>query len=182
MDLRAVWRWSATKSTTRKRWNFNLPHEKFEQRNTVSCEETKGLPMLDCIITETKDIEPVVYEWGGVKWVANNDLDPGCEQSFGLVHILPGKTNPEHWHTAAEEIVFMLQGECDVRLGDRNLKIGPGQTLYIPQGVKHEVANKGWEPVLYVCSFSASMRGTLFENPSAPGVRPLSGQSGSQAW
>ena len=62
----------------------------------------------------------------------------------------------------------MLQGECDVRLGDRNLKIGPGQTLYIPQGVKHEVANKGWEPVLYVCSFSASMRGTLFENPRLP--------------
>ena len=56
--------------------------------------------MLDCIITETKDIEPVIYEWGGVKWVANNDLDLGCEQSFGLVHILPGKTNPEHWHTA----------------------------------------------------------------------------------
>ena len=76
----------------------------------------------------------------------------------------------------------MLQGECDVRLNDRDLKIGPGQTLYIPQGVKHEVANKGWEPVLYVCSFSASMRGTLFENPSASGVRPLSGQSGSQAW
>src|SRR5215470_13352802 len=60
-----------------------------------------GTPMLDCIITETKDIEPVLYDWGGVKWVANNDLDPGCEQSFGLVHILPGKTNPEHWHTAA---------------------------------------------------------------------------------
>ena len=138
--------------------------------------------MLECIITETKDIEPVVYEWGGVKWVANNDLDPGCEQSFGLVHILPGKTNPEHWHTAAEEIVFMLQGECDVRMGDRNLKIGPGQTLYIPQNVKHGVANKGWEPVLYVCSFSASMRGTFFENPSGPGVRPLSGHSESQPW
>src|SRR5438093_4682692 len=139
-------------------------------------------PMLDCIITETKDIEPVIYEWGGVKWVANNDLAPSCEQSFGLVHILPGKTNPEHWHTAAEEIVFMLQGECDVRLGDRKLKIGPGQTLYIPQGVKHEVANHGWEPVLYVCSFSASMRGTLFENPAGAGVRPLSGKSGSQPW
>ena len=75
----------------------------------------------------------------------------------------------------------MLQGECDVRLSDRDLKIGPGQTLYIPQGVKHEVANKGWEPVLYVCSFSASMRGTIFGNPSAPGVRPLSGSSG-QVW
>ena len=138
--------------------------------------------MLDCIVIETKDVEPVIYEWGGVKWVANNDLAPGCEQSFGLVHILPGKTNPEHRHAAAEEILFMLQGECDVRVGDRHLKIGPGQTLYIPQGIKHEVANHGWEPVVYVCSFSASMRGTLFENPAGPGVRPLSGQSGSQPW
>ena len=68
--------------------------------------------MLECTITETKDIEPVVYEWGAVEWVANRDLNPGCEQSFGLAHILPGKVNPEHWHTAAEEIVYMLQGEC----------------------------------------------------------------------
>jgi hypothetical protein len=66
--------------------------------------------MLDCMIINTEDIEPVVYDWGGVKRVANADLAPDCEQSFGYVHILPGKTNPEHWHTAAEEIVFMLQG------------------------------------------------------------------------
>jgi len=137
--------------------------------------------VLECIITETNVIESVSYDWGAVKWVANNDLAPGCEQSFGLVHVLPGKTNPEHWHTAAEEIVFMLQGECDVRLGDRRMKIVPGQTLIIPQGIRHEVGNSGCEPVVYVCSFSASMRGTLFENPSAPGVRPLSGSSG-QVW
>ena len=138
--------------------------------------------MLDCIITETKDIEPVVYEWGGVKWVANNDLDPGCEQrSFGLVHILPANTNPEHWHTAAEEIVFMLQGECDVRFRRSGLEDRAWADALHPAGVKHELANKGWEPVLDVCSFSASMRGTLFENPSAPGVRPLSGSSG-QVW
>jgi len=77
----------------------------------------------------------------------------------------------------------MLQGECEVRLGDRHLILRPGQTLHIPQDTKHEVANHGWEPVVYVCSFSASMRGTLFEDPTAAGVRPLSGKSGgSQAW
>ena len=138
--------------------------------------------MLECIITETHTLDPVLYEWGGVKWVANNDLDPGCEQSFGLVHILPGKVNPEHWHTRAEEIVFMLQGECSVRVGDRRMKIKPGQTLFIPQGVKHEVGNEGWEPVIYVCSFNASMRGTLFENPTGAGVRPLFAKGGSPAW
>jgi len=134
---------------------------------------------LSCTVIETKDVEPVIYDWGAVKWVANSDLAPGCGQSFGLVHILPGKGNPEHWHTAAGEIVFMLQGECDVRLGDRDLKLGPGQTLFIPQGVKHEIENKGWEPVVYVCSFSASKRGTLFDDPSAPGARPLAGGRGS---
>jgi len=136
--------------------------------------------MMDCIVVETKDVEPVNYEWGAVKWVANQNLAAGCEQSFGLVHILPGKTNPEHWHTAAEEIVFMLQGECHVLLGDREIAVGTGQTLYIPQGVKHAVANRGWEPVLYVCSFSASKRGTLFGNPSAPGARPIS--KGGEDW
>src|SRR5262249_26808471 len=66
---------------------------------------------LSCTVIETKDVEPVIYEWGAVKWVANSDIAPSCGQSFGLVHILPGKGNPEHWHTAAGEIVFMLQGE-----------------------------------------------------------------------
>ena len=136
--------------------------------------------MLSCIITETKDIEPVEYDWGAVKWVANHDVAPGCEQSFGLVHVLPGKTNPEHWHTAAEEIVYMLQGECDMRVGEDWFKLRPGQTLFIPIGVKHELVNKGWDPVIYVCSFSASMRGTLFEDPQSPGARPLHGGRGAE--
>ena len=137
--------------------------------------------MLECVISDTKDIEEVTYDWGAVKWVANREIAPGCEQSFGLVHILPGKINPAHCHTAAEEIVFMLRGECDVRVGDREMTVRAGQTLVIPQGVMHEVGNSGWEPVVYVCSFSASIRGTMFDDPSAPGARPLSGRS-SQPW
>src|SRR5262249_13798102 len=137
--------------------------------------------MLECVITETKDIEEVTYEWGAVKWVANADVAPGCEQSFGLVHILPGKINPAHCHTAPEEIVFMLRDECAVRVGERETKIAPSQTLVMPSGVMHEVGNSGWEPAVYVCSFSASIRGTIFDDPSAPGVRPLSGKSG-QSW
>ena len=138
--------------------------------------------MLECIITETKDIEPVVYEWGGVKWVANNDLDPGCEQSFGLCISFRENQPRALAHRRGGNRVH-APGRVRRALGRPKPKdSGPGRTLYIPQGVKHEVANHGWEPVLYVCSFSASMRGTFFENPSGPGVRPLSGQSGSQSW
>jgi len=133
--------------------------------------------MTDCIVVETKDVEPVNYEWGAVKWVANQNLGRGLRAEL---RPRAGKTNPEHWHTAAEKIVFMLQGECHVLLDDREIAVGTGQTLYIPQGVKHAVANRGWEPVLYVCSFSASKRGTLFGNPSAPGARPIS--KGGEDW
>ena len=44
----------------------------------------------------------------------DDNVAAGSEQSFGIVHINPGKTNPAHWHTNAQEIVHMLQGECDV--------------------------------------------------------------------
>ena len=50
--------------------------------------------MLQCTITETKDIEPVVYEWGAVKWVANRDLNPDCEQSSDSSTSCPERSIP----------------------------------------------------------------------------------------
>ena len=130
--------------------------------------------MLNFTITNVEEIEPVLYDWGAVKWVCNSEAAPGCEQSFGLVHILPGRTNPLHWHAAAEEIVHILSGECDIKFDDKWHRLRPGLTLYIPPGVKHELKNNGWEPVIYIASFSASMRGTMFEDPNAVGAQPTS--------
>jgi quercetin dioxygenase-like cupin family protein len=128
------------------------------------------------VVTVFNDTIPAVrYDWGAVKWVANDAVFPGSEQSFGVVYIDPGQTNPTHWHTQAQEIVHMLQGECDVRTGDETITLRPGMTLCIPIGVDHELTNNGWEPAIYVCSFSASGRGTVFADPDAPGVKPLAG-------
>ena len=131
--------------------------------------------MLQCVITKTKDLEPVTYDWGGVKWVANSELAPGSTELWPVD--ISRQTNPE-WNSRRGN---PLCSEWDVRVGDRRMKVVPGQTLVIPQGVEHEVANSGWEPVVYVCSFSASTRGTLFEDPSVPGARPLSGKH-PQPW
>ena len=93
-------------------------------------------------------------------------------EHFGLVHILPGRTNPVHWHSAAEELVYVLSGECDIALDGQWQRLTPGLTLLIPPGVRHELKNNGWEPFSYVASFSASMRGTSFEDPNAVGACP----------
>jgi quercetin dioxygenase-like cupin family protein len=118
-------------------------------------------------VTNSSEIEPVTYDWGAVKWVANDKLIGNCAQSVGFVFVLPGKTNPEHHHTACEEIVYMLSGVCDVQVGDQTARLTAGQTLHIPRGVKHIVHNRGWEPVTYIASFSASSRGTVFADPRA---------------
>ena len=67
----------------------------------------------------------------------------------------------------------MLQGECDIRTDDGTITLRAGQTLFIPVGAHHELTNRGWEPAVYVCSFSASGRGTLFADPDGPGVEPI---------
>jgi quercetin dioxygenase-like cupin family protein len=128
---------------------------------------------MDALTIETAAIAPVFYDWGALKWLVDDSVADSSTQSFGVVYVQPGKTNPTHWHTEAQEIVHMLQGECDVRTDSGTVTLRPGQTLFIPRGTRHELTNRGWQPAAYVASFSASDRGTLFENPDEPGVKPL---------
>ena len=66
----------------------------------------------------------------------------------------------------------MLQGECDIQTDGGSLKLRAGQTLYIPVGERHELTNNGWEPAVYVCSFSHSGRGTLFRGTGRSWLEP----------
>ena len=127
-------------------------------------------------IIDSDDVAPVLYDWGAVKWVVDETVTPGSDQSFGVVYVNPGQTNPTHWHTAAQEIVYMLRGECDVRTDEGIVTLKPGQTLAIPTGIDHDLTNNGWEPAVYVCSFSAAGRGTFFADPDGSGATPLSGK------
>ncbi len=129
-------------------------------------------------IIDTDSIAPVRYDWGAVKWVVDNSVVGGSEQSFGVVHINPGQTNPAHWHTSAQEIVHMIQGECDIETASGTIKLQRRPDPVHPVGDHHELTNNGWEPAIYVCSFSASGRGTFFVDPDGPGATALSGATG----
>lgn len=112
---------------------------------------------------ETAALEPVEYDWGAIKWICDLKVTPTSLQSFGYAYVLPGKTNPEHWHKTCEEIIYMLAGELNVNAHGRTITVKPGQTALIPRGVRHSVVNEGWEPVVYIASFSAVFRDTEFK-------------------
>jgi quercetin dioxygenase-like cupin family protein len=115
------------------------------------------------VIINTAELEPVEYEWGAIKWICDLNVTPRSLQSFGYAYVLPGKTNPEHFHKTCEEIIYMLAGELSVLAQGERTTVKPGETALIPRGVRHTVMNEGWEPVVYIASFSAVFRDTVFD-------------------
>lgn len=114
-------------------------------------------------VLELGKVNAVDYDWGAIKWICDRKVTPDSLQSFGYAYVMPGKTNPEHRHMTCEEIIYMLAGELKVYAHGECIILRPGQTALIPKGVRHKVVNEGWEPVLYIASFSAAFRNTIFK-------------------
>jgi len=106
------------------------------------------------------------FDWGAIKWLCSRELDPEALQTFGLVYINAGQQNPPHYHPNCEELIYVLGGECDHRLGDATIHLEPGSLLRIPANVIHCAVNTGWEPVRMIIVYSAADRQTVFLEPA----------------
>jgi quercetin dioxygenase-like cupin family protein len=102
------------------------------------------------------------FEWGAIKWLFNQEIDPEAQQTFGLVFINSGQQNPPHYHPNCEELIYVLSGECDHRLDDAVIHLEPGSLLRIPAHAAHCATNTGWEPVRMIIVYSAADRQTVF--------------------
>jgi mannose-6-phosphate isomerase-like protein (cupin superfamily) len=55
------------------------------------------------------------------------------------------------WHNQEqEEVYFILEGEGEACLGDERQTLHPGQAMYIPPGVFHQLTNVGATPLKMV--------------------------------
>lgn len=96
--------------------------------------------------------------WGHIRWLVGTTKTPGVEQTFGVVTILPGKHNPLHLHPNCEEILYVLSGECDNRLGEAVYHLTPGTSIQIPRQIPHNAHCTSAEPLVAVISFSSPDR------------------------
>jgi quercetin dioxygenase-like cupin family protein len=58
----------------------------------------------------------------------------------------PGRLVPPHTHVSEHELSYVLEGEFGARIGDREVKAGPGSYIFKPRGVPHTFWNAGPEP------------------------------------
>ena len=99
-------------------------------------------------------------DWGQLCWLIGAEEMPGAEQTFGRVTIHPGRRNPLHSHPNCEELLYVLSGECEHKLGEEMFHLTAGSVIRIPRGVEHWARCTGDEPLVAVISFSAPDRRT----------------------
>jgi oxalate decarboxylase/phosphoglucose isomerase-like protein (cupin superfamily) len=99
------------------------------------------------------------FDWGAIKWFVTPELTEGAGITFGEVVLQPGRGHDRHNHPESEEILYVLSGEGEQTLDDREpFAVKPGDTIYVPTGVFHSTMNTSWEP----------MRLLAFYNPGGP--------------
>jgi quercetin dioxygenase-like cupin family protein len=98
--------------------------------------------------------------WGAITWLVSGEEMPGAEQTLGVVTIAPGQQNPLHAHPNCEELLYVVSGECEHKLGEETYNLKPGSVIRIPRGIRHRARCTSGEPLVAVISFSAPDRRT----------------------
>ena len=55
----------------------------------------------------------------------------------------PGTASQEHFHTEAEEVYFVIEGQGGIRVDGETRSIGPGDVVVITPGERHKVWQEG---------------------------------------
>jgi quercetin dioxygenase-like cupin family protein len=66
---------------------------------------------------------------------------PGGGPTFIEFTAAPGFNTGDHVHSQIEEIFYVVEGEFEIRVGERILRAKPGDFVLVPPGVPHGFAN-----------------------------------------
>jgi mannose-6-phosphate isomerase-like protein (cupin superfamily) len=99
--------------------------------------------------------EPEAFDWGVRHFLINGKIMPKAQQTVARVWVMPGQEEPLHQHPNCEQILHVLHGETEFRVGDSLYHLTTGDTLRIPQSTPHQAINAGWEPLHLLATFSS---------------------------
>jgi quercetin dioxygenase-like cupin family protein len=95
------------------------------------------------IVNSRDEVEPDVTPFGSLRWLVNGDRCPGTALTAGEVTIRRGCKNPLHRHVDAEEILFLIEGVLEHRVGEETYTLRAGDVLGVPRGVPHGARSVG---------------------------------------
>jgi quercetin dioxygenase-like cupin family protein len=96
--------------------------------------------------------------WGSLRWLMNAKLEPGSGLTLGVVDLNAGQSNPLHVHTNSDEVIYVLSGRCEQRVGKETVILKAGDALRVPAGVPHQAKVLGNEPLRSVVVYNTGER------------------------
>ena len=112
----------------------------------------------------------VPTDWGELNWKITGDATPGSEMTFGTCRIDPGQRNPLHAHPNCEEILYVISGSCEHKLGDEMVTLEAGDLIRIPRDVPHWARCTSAEPLFALIIFSSEERRAVDLETGGDGV------------
>ncbi len=85
--------------------------------------------------------------------------DGGCKNMiFGVVTFPPGSDPGTHVHPGEEEIIYVLSGRGETKVGGKIYPLEPGVGVYIEPEVEHGVKTLGDEHLVLISVFSPPVK------------------------
>ena len=106
-------------------------------------------------------------DWGTLRWLVNGKLDPGSGVTLGYTELNVGTTNPLHVHTNSDEVIYVLSGRCEQRVGKETVILKAGDALRVPAGAPHQAKVLGNEPFRSIVAYNTGERTFTVVNESA---------------
>ena len=113
---------------------------------------------LTLLVQNYDKVEVQEQPWGTLRRLMSAQHDPATQLTLGIAEIKPGQKNPLHKHPNCEEVIYMLSGSCEHRVGDQKVILRPGDVLRIPANVPHDARVLGDEPMKSIVVYNTGAR------------------------
>ena len=88
---------------------------------------------------------------------------------FAMEGLVPaGGGPPPHIHEMEDETLYILEGKCNVQIGEQNLVASPGDFVFLPRGTMHAFRNDGPDTLRLILTFVPAGIERFFEEVLEP--------------
>jgi quercetin dioxygenase-like cupin family protein len=123
---------------------------------------------LEALVGDPDDYRPNSF----LRLIADPGDDAGQVDDLTVIieDVAPGDQIPLHRHPI-DEVVVIVSGEGEIRLGSKTFSVGPGSVVFVPAGAPHGTRNTGDGALrLHAVAPSTLIEITMLERNPAPGT------------